>query len=107
MSSIKTITDNDFKSKVENTDKTVLIGFWSRCSAASRTFEPSLSAAAAELADQAEIYKMDADSNFATTAAYKIAVVPTLLIFKKGKLLSSYVGAVSKGTISQLLAVSL
>lgn len=100
--SIRAITDSEFKSKIENSDKTVLIGF-----SASRSTEPSWCAAASEYADRAEIYRMDALDNAETLATYQISSVPTLLIFKKGKLLSSYVGAASKCTISQLLAVSL
>lgn len=105
--SVKMITDDDFKSKVENSDKTVMVSFRANRSAPNRMIETTLNAAAAEYADKAEIYQMDADGNLDAAAAYRIKSVPTLLIFKKGKLLSSYVGAVSKATISQLLAVSL
>ncbi len=105
--SIKPITEGDLKSKIENSDKIVMISFSANQSAPSRLIESLLNAAAAEFADQAEIYRMDPDSNFVTPTAYKIISVPTLLIFKKGRLLSSYVGAASKGTIRKLLAVSL
>jgi thioredoxin 1 len=104
---VKTITDGDFKNKIENSDKTVIVSFSANQSAPSGMIESSLNAAATEFADQAEIYRMDTDSNFVTPTAYKIVSVPTLLIFKKGRLLSSYVGAASKTTIRQLLAVSL
>lgn len=107
MSSVKTITDSEFKSKVENSDKTVLISFWANWSAPSRMIEPSLNAAATEYDGKAEIYKMDTDSNQTTAMYFQINGLPTLLVFKKGKLYNSHVGAASKATISQMLAGSI
>lgn len=84
MSSVKTISNSEFKSKIENFDKTVLISFLADKSAPSRMIEPSLCAVAKKFAAQADIYKMDTDTNSDTPAAYRIKSVPTLLIFKKG-----------------------
>ncbi|MCY7346452.1 MAG: thioredoxin [Pyrinomonadaceae bacterium] len=103
--SIKSIGDADFKTKITGSEKAVLVNFWANWSAPSKMMMPSLEAVAAECREVA-VYKLDTDQNASVSNQYGVMSLPTLLIFKKGELVNSLVGAATKAAIKNMVAAA-
>ena len=94
------ITDANFQEAVLDSDKPVLVDFWATWCGPCRTVGPIVDELAAELEGKAVVGKVNVDTNSETPQTYGIRSIPTLLVFKNGKLVDKLVGAVPK---SQLL----
>ncbi|MCY7374480.1 MAG: thioredoxin family protein [Pyrinomonadaceae bacterium] len=100
--SVKPIGDADFKTKVINSNKPVLVGFWADWSIPSKVIMPSLEAVAAECGE-AEIFKLNVDDNASVPSDYQVLNLPTLLMFKKGELVNSFVGTATRAVIKNMV----
>lgn len=90
--SITHVTDANFKSDVVDADKPVLVDFWAVWCGPCRAIAPHLEALAGELGDKVRIVKLNIDENQATASTYQIRSIPTLLMFKGGKVVDQMVG---------------
>lgn len=90
------VTDANFKSEVLDAETPVLIDFWAEWCAPCRMIVPVLEDIAKEYHGKLKVAKLDVDSNPATSMAYDIRALPTLLIFKDGKVVEQIVGALPK-----------
>jgi thioredoxin 1 len=68
---------------------------------------PVLDQLAAESAGRYKIAKLNVDDNPQTSAQFQIRSIPTMLIFKNGKMVDQIVGAVPKQAIASRLAAQL
>jgi thioredoxin 1 len=91
---IKQTSDSTFQSDVLDASlKTpVLVDFWAVWCGPCRAIAPHLDAIAGELGDKLTIVKLDVDSNQDTATKYGVSSIPTLLIFKDGKVVDKVVG---------------
>lgn len=96
-------TDSNFKSQVLDAEQTVLVDFWATWCAPCRAIAPSVEALANEYAGKAVVGKLDTDANQETAAAYGIRSIPTLLVFKGGKVVDQIIGGVPKAAIENVL----
>jgi thioredoxin 1 len=93
------ITDENFESEVLKSDKPVLIDFWAVWCGPCKAIAPIVEELANEYDGKAKIGKLDVDSNQQTSIKYGVRSIPTLLIFKDGKLADTIIGAVPKSSI--------
>ena len=98
-----TITDANFESEVIKSNIPVLIDFWATWCGPCKAIAPIVEDLAKEYDGKVKIGKVDVDDNQQTAIKYGIRSIPTLLIFKDGKLNSTIVGAVPKAQIVQKL----
>jgi thioredoxin 1 len=96
------ITDATFDQEVIKAELPVLVDFWAPWCGPCRMIAPVLDELAAEFEGKVKIAKMNTDENF-TASNYGIRGIPTLLIFKNGKVVDHIVGAVPKRMIADKL----
>ena len=94
------ITDNNFEEVVLNSDQPVLIDFWAVWCGPCKAIAPAIEELATEFDGKAVIGKLDVDHNRETASKFGIMSIPTLLVFKDGKVVDKQVGLTSKGVLA-------
>ncbi len=89
-------TDGSFKETVLDSELPVLVDFWAVWCGPCRMIAPSVEEMAKEYEGRALVGKVDVDNNPEIAASYGIRSIPTILIFKGGKVVEQIVGAVPK-----------
>ncbi len=100
---IHEFSDQNFEQEVLKSDKPVLVDFWAEWCAPCRMIAPAVEAVAAEYAGRAKVGKLNVDENQSVTSRYNIRSIPTLLVFKNGKIKEQLVGTTSKDNLARLL----
>jgi len=100
---ISHVSDETFDAEVLQSDKPVLVDFWADWCGPCKMIAPVLEDVAGEYADRMKVVKFNIDENPATPPQYGIRGIPTLLLFKAGKLEASKVGALSKAQLTAFL----
>jgi thioredoxin 1 len=90
------IKDHDFKDKVINNDKLVLVDFWAEWCGPCRTLSPILDEIAEDYQDKLDLAKVDIDQNQEYAVKYGIRNIPTVLLFKNGEIVDKQVGVAPK-----------
>ena len=97
------ITDDNFETEVIKSDKPVLIDFWAVWCGPCKLIAPIVEELSTEYEGKVKIGKLDVDSNQQTSIKFGVRSIPTLLLFKDGKLEDTIIGAVPKSKIVEKL----
>ena len=97
------VGDSDFKSQVLDSSTPVLVDFWAEWCGPCKTLTPRIEALAAQYTGKIKVVSMDIDANPETPSSLGIRSIPTLLMFKGGKLVGELVGAHPNNTIEELI----
>ncbi len=89
-------TDANFQEEVLSSSGPVLVDFWAEWCGPCKAIGPVIEELATEYADKAKIGKVDIDSNRDTAMQYNIQSIPSILIFKDGQVIETFVGMKSK-----------
>ena len=95
-----TLTDDNFQSEVLNSDKPVLVDFWAEWCGPCKMIAPVVEELAKEYDGTLKVGKVDVDSNQRVSMQFGIRSIPTLLIFKGGRVVDQVVGAVPKRALA-------
>ena len=98
-----TFTDDNFASEVLQSDKPVLVDFWAVWCGPCKMIAPFVEELADELEGKAKVGKLDVDNNQESAIKYGVRSIPTVLIFKGGKVVDTIIGAVPKIQLKQKL----
>ncbi len=103
MSNAVAVTDTSFEQEVLQSDKPVLVDFWAEWCGPCRMIGPIVDELAKEYEGKAKFTKVDVDSNPEISMKFNIRSIPTLLIFKGGKVVDQIIGAVPKSHLTKKL----
>jgi thioredoxin 1 len=96
-------TDGTFDQDVLNSDVPVLVDFWAPWCGPCKAMTPTVDALATEYAGKMKIGKMNTDENPATPMRYQVRGIPTLLLFKGGKVVDQRVGSMPKPDVQKMI----
>ena len=97
------VIDATFEPEVLRSTLPVLIDFWAPCCGPCQAIAPIVEELADEYPGQLKVVKLDVDGNPRTPVAYGVQSIPTLLLFKDGRLVEQIKGVVPKPRIVDAL----
>ena len=101
------VTDATFEREIlESTERLILVDAWAPWCGPCRAVAPVLDQLAKESRGRYAIAKLNVDENPRIATQFQISSIPTMLIFKQGKLVDRLIGAQPKSVIAQHLAKS-
>lgn len=102
-----TVTDQNFSQEILNTPGVVLLDCWAPWCGPCRMIGPIMEQLAAEAQGRYRVAKLNVDDNPRTASQFQIQSIPTMLIFKDGKLVDRLIGAQPKPAIASRLSAQL
>ena len=93
------ISDATFDAEVMKSNIPVVVDFWAPWCGPCKMIAPVLEEIARDYDGKLKVAKMDVDSNTQIASQYRIMSIPSLLIFKNGKLVDQVVGALPKAQL--------
>lgn len=97
------VNDDQFENYVLKSTEPVLVDFWAEWCGPCKMIAPMLDEIATVYAGRLKVVKVNIDHNQQTPRNYTVRSIPTLMIFKDGKVQATQIGAVSKGQLTQLI----
>jgi thioredoxin 1 len=101
--SLVTVTDGTFAETVLGGDRPVVVDFWAEWCPPCKAISRSLAELAEEFGERMVMATLNSDDNPNTARAYAIMSLPTLLVFRRGEVVGSIVGARPKAYLRQAL----
>tara|TARA_B110000037_G_C16836817_1_gene390116 strand:- start:87 stop:410 length:324 start_codon:yes stop_codon:yes gene_type:complete len=103
MADIINLTEQSFKDTTTGSSIPVLVDFWAPWCGPCKAIAPILQELATELDGKVQICKVNVDDSSAISAEFNIRAIPTLLLFKDGKVAEQFVGMVGKDDLKAKL----
>ena len=100
---IKHISDASFEADVLQSAQPVLVDYWAEWCGPCKMIAPILDEMASTYSGKLQITKMNVDENREIPGQFGIRGIPTLMLFKDGKLAATKVGALSKSQMAAFI----
>jgi thioredoxin 1 len=97
------LSDGNFDKEVLQSESPVLVDFWAPWCGPCRAVGPIVEELAELYKGKAKIGKLNVDDNPNTAASYGVRSIPTLILFKGGKVLDTIIGVVSKDRLDEFV----
>jgi thioredoxin 1 len=100
---VNQVNDNNFPLEVINSNETVVVDFWAPWCGPCKMLSPVLDEISGELTGKAKFVKVNVDENPVVSSQFRIASIPTVMVFKGGKVVDTMVGFRPKQSIKSLI----
>jgi thioredoxin 1 len=94
------VTDDTFETEVLQSPLPILLDFWAEWCVPCRMIAPVLEEIAEEYVGRLKVAKLNIDDNPATPSQFAVRNIPTLMLFKNGKVEATKIGAQSKSKLT-------
>ncbi len=101
--SVNHVSDHSFDQDVLKSDVPVLVDYWAEWCGPCKMIAPILEEVSRDYDGKVQVAKLNVDDNQEVAAKYGIRGIPTLMLFKKGEVVATKVGALSKSQLTQFL----
>ena len=98
-----TITDSNFDEEIKNSQVPILVDFWAEWCGPCKQIGPILEDIGEVKKDKLKILKLNIDENPETPQKFGVRGIPTLMLFKDGKLVDTKVGSLPKNMLESWL----
>lgn len=97
------VSDAQFEDQVLKSEGPVLVDFWAEWCGPCKMISPLLDDLAESYGGKLKVAKVNIDQNQQTPRAYNVRSIPTLMVFKDGKVQATQIGAVSRTQLTQII----
>ena len=97
------ITDSKFEEEIKNSPLPILVDFWAEWCGPCKQIGPILEEIGVEKKERIKILKLNVDENPQTPQKFGVRGIPTLMLFKDGKLVDTKVGSLPKSMLESWL----
>lgn len=100
------LTKENFETEVLKSDIPVLVDFWASWCGPCMMLSPVIAELAEELEGKVKVGKVNVDEQNELAMQYRVASIPTLLLFKNGELVKTTVGFMQKNALIEELGLN-
>jgi thioredoxin 1 len=100
---VHVVTSQNFEREVLQADSPVLVDFWAEWCPPCRVLAPTVDAMAEQFHGRVKVAKLDVDGSPDVAGRYGVQSIPTLLVFRGGKVVEQRVGALPKAELVRML----
>jgi thioredoxin 1 len=101
------IGDDNFEEVILKADKPALVDFWAPWCGPCRAIGPIVESLAEQYRDQIKVAKVNIDDHKQKATEYGVMSIPTLILFKEGRVLDTLVGVVPKERLEAFISKAL
>jgi thioredoxin 1 len=101
------VTDATFEADVLRAERPVLVDYWAAWCTPCKMIAPLVADSAEAYAGRLDVAKVNVDENPATPSRYRVRSIPTLMLFKRGQVVATHVGALSKSQLAAFIDAAL
>ena len=95
--------DDNFEKDIKESKVSVLVDFWAEWCGPCKQIGPILEEIAVEYESKIKVLKINIDENPQTPQKYGVRGIPSLMLFKEGKLIDSKIGSLPKSSLEAWL----
>lgn len=100
-----TLTKDNFEEEVLNSDLPVVVDFWASWCGPCRMLGPIIEELSKDLSGKAKVGKVNVDEEGELAQKYNIMSIPTVLLFKDGKVAATSIGVRTKNQLLEVLGI--
>jgi thioredoxin 1 len=100
---VQSFNDDSFQQDVLKAEVPVLVDFWAEWCMPCRFIAPAVESLAREYHDKIKVGKVNVDESPVVSGQFGVSSIPTLLLFKDGKVVDGVIGAVPKEQIGKMI----
>ena len=100
---VNVFNEENFENEVINSDKTIIVDFYADWCGPCKTMSPIIDKIAEENVENIKVGKVNVDENQDLAMKYNVMSIPTILVFKNGNLVKTFIGVTSKSEIEEAI----
>lgn len=101
---VQPVSDKDFAAEVVDSNETVLVDFWAEWCGPCKNLMPIIEEVAQEMHGKVKVVKVNIDESPEAPSKYGVRGIPTLMLFKGGKVIDTRVGGMPKAQLTDWIS---